>query len=161
MTGMSGWMIACVAPYTVTVNPSISNSPPAVTAVTWLACALKASASEGGAYNRRSGSAARAALIAASFTWSKCSCVSSTADAPEMMSAAFGENEPGSTTNEAPSFSKATQACSCLVSFTAMAPSVAGQTSKADSTADASGRREERAGWSEEPRTVQNIRLWP
>src|ERR1022692_4386897 len=40
------------------------------------------------------------------------------ASAPAMISAAPGENEPGSMTNEAPSFSKTTQACSCLVSFT-------------------------------------------
>ena len=37
-------------------------------------------------------------------------------------SAAPGENEPGSMTNLAPSFWKTTQACSCLVSFTVLAP---------------------------------------
>src|ERR1700744_5536930 len=36
---------------------------------------------------------------------------------PAMISAADGENEPGSMTIDVPSFSATTQACSCLVSF--------------------------------------------
>src|ERR1700684_3135125 len=39
------------------------------------------------------------------------------ASAPAMIPAASAENDPGSLTTEAPSFSRTTQACSCLVSF--------------------------------------------
>src|ERR1700684_3546499 len=39
------------------------------------------------------------------------------ASAPAMIPAASAENDPGSMTTEAPSFSRTTQACSCLVSF--------------------------------------------
>src|ERR1700730_5393901 len=46
-----------------------------------------------------------------------CSWVIKTASAPAMISAAPEENEPGSMTMDAPSFSRTTQACSCLVSF--------------------------------------------
>ena len=107
---MSGWMTACVAPCTVMVNPATFSSSPAETAVNWSGCALNIPASDAGAYTFRPGRAASASLIADSCTWSKCSCVIRIASAPAMISAASWENEPGSMTNEDPSFSKTTQA---------------------------------------------------
>jgi hypothetical protein len=49
--------------------------------------------------------------MAAGLTWSKCSWVSRIASLPAMISAAPAENEPGSMTTDAPSFSMTTQAC--------------------------------------------------
>ena len=116
---MSGWMTACVSPCTVTANPATASSSPADTAVNWPGCSPNRPASAAGAYTRNSGRAASASLIAAWCTWSKCSWVIRIASAPLMMPAASAENEPGSMTKDAPSFSKTTHACSCLVSFTA------------------------------------------
>src|SRR6185437_16217851 len=117
MTGMSGWITACLLPCTVTAKePTVSESP-AATAVNWSWCAASMPLSAAGAYTRRSGRAASASLTAASLTWSRCSWVIRIASAPAMISAAPEENEPGSMTIDAPSFSRTTHACSCLVSF--------------------------------------------